>query len=61
MKHYMVSRVRSVLEVTNVSAASESAAIEASRKLLKKKWKVINDKRRKNYKAEEVSSRIRNA
>lgn len=55
----MITRVRSVLEVTNVQAASESAAIEASRKLKKKSWKVVNDKRRKNYKAEEISSRTR--
>lgn len=55
----MISRVRSVLEVTNVAADSPEAAIKASKKLLKKKWHTVNDKRRKNYKAEEVSSRTR--
>ncbi len=55
----MITRVRSVLEVTNVPAATEAAAIEASRKLKRKAWKTVNDKRRKNYKAEEVSSRTR--
>lgn len=59
MKHFMITRVRSVLEVTNVPANSSDEAIKASRKLKRATWKIVNDKRRKNYKAEEISSRTR--
>lgn len=56
-KTYLVTRVRSVLEGITLKADSEAKAIEASRKTLKKDWKVLNDKRRKNYKSEEVCTR----
>jgi len=54
---YLVTRVRSVLEAIHIKADSEAKAIEAARKTLKKDWKVLNDKRRKNYKADARSSK----
>ena len=54
MNKYHVTRVRSVLEATTVKATSESDAIAKSRKLLKKEWAIVDDKRRKGYKATKV-------
>ena len=54
-KRFLVSRVVSVLQATTVEANDSCSAIETSRKLNWSEWKELNRKRRKNYKAEEVS------
>jgi len=54
---FLVKRVRSVLEARVIEANSTDEAIDLSKKTLKKTWKVLDDKRRKNYTAEEVSTK----
>lgn len=54
MSKFFVTRIKSVLQGTTIEASNEGEAIEASRKLHRKEWKDIDDKRRKNYKAEKV-------
>lgn len=53
-KKYHVTRIKSVLQATTVVATGETEAIEKARKLKRKEWHDIDDKRRKNYKAERV-------
>lgn len=52
MAKYIVTRVRQVLEGTSVLADSAESAIEESRHFERTEWGKIDDKRRKNYKAE---------
>lgn len=54
---YLVKRVRNVLEAIVLEANSEGEAIETARKTMKKDWKNLDDKRRKNYTAEKVSTK----
>jgi len=53
-KKFHVTRIMSVLQSTTVSAVSEAAAVEASRKLKQNSWVTVDNKRRKNYKATTV-------
>lgn len=54
MSKYHVTRIMSVLQSTTVEATSDEEAIELSRKLKQKDWVSVDNKRRKNYKAETV-------
>lgn len=54
-KKYHVTRIVSVLQSVAIKANSEQEAIEASRKLNFKEWATVDNKRRKNYKAQPVS------
>lgn len=54
MAKYLVTRIKSVLQSAAVEAVDAEAAIEISRKLHRKFWRDVDDKRRKNYRAEKV-------
>lgn len=57
MAKFHVTRIRHVLEGAVVEAATQSAAIEASRKLKRKAWNHIDSARRRSYKAETVNTK----
>ena len=54
MQKYQVSRIVSVLQTIAIKAESPEQAIELSRKSKFKEWATVDNKRRKNYKAQEV-------
>ncbi len=56
-KKFLVKRVRNVLEAIVVEAENSIEATTKARKTLKKNWKTLDDKRRKNYTAEVVSTK----
>lgn len=46
-----------MLEAIVIDASDETEALAIARKAEKKSWAVLDDKRRKNYTAEEVSTK----
>lgn len=54
MNKYIVTRTRYVVESIVQFADNDVDAINASRKTLKKDWRIVDDKKRDNYSAKEV-------